>query len=371
MQKIAILGAGKIGWSAAQLLVESGDYIVTLVDSNADALKNLPNAKVLTRTADLAKAADITAALTGQDYCISTCPFFLNTQIATIAHQLGVHYFDVTEDVATTRAIKELAKNTRCALVPQCGLAPGYISIAAHTIAKKFDTIYDVTMRVGALPQFPTNALKYNLTWSTDGLINEYCNPCEAIVEGVMTELPALQSMEHFTLDGSEYEAFNTSGGIGSLGETLLGRARNVAYKTIRYPGHRAIIHTLLHDLRLIERRDLLKDIFETSIPSTKQDVVLVFVTVTGLRGGRHLQENFLRKVYCRELYGRTWSAIELTTATSLCTMVDLHRTGKLPKTGFVRQEDITLDVYTSNRFGRYYDESSTNAAVAAQVARA
>jgi saccharopine dehydrogenase-like NADP-dependent oxidoreductase len=341
------------------LLGESGDYDVTLVDNNDANLQTMPAKNVRARKADLADVAAVKSALTGMDYALSTCPFFLNRNIAKIAHELGVHYFDVTEDVETTRFIKELAKNTKSALVPQCGLAPGYISIAAATVAKKFDEIFDVQMRVGALPQFPTNALKYNLTWSTDGLINEYCNPCEAIVEGKSTELPPLQSIEHFTLDGSEYEAFNTSGGIGSLGETLTGKARNVSYKTIRYPGHRDIIQILLHDLRLIERRDLLKDIFESSIPSTKQDVVLVFVTVTGMRSGRLVQENFLRKVYSRELYNRHWSAIELTTATSLCTMIDLHREGKLAKSGFIRQEDITLDIYASNRFGKYYDENT------------
>ncbi len=359
MKKIAILGGGKIGWAAASLLAESGDYQVTIADNNDQALQN-PSAKsVHTVRADLAKATDVEKILTGQEYVISTCPFYLNTTIATIAHKLGVHYFDVTEDVETTRAIKELAKKTNCALVPQCGLAPGFISIAANTVAGKFDQILDVTMRVGALPQFPTNALKYNLTWSTDGLINEYCNPCEALVEGEMTELQALESVEHFTLDGSEYEAFNTSGGIGSLGESLSGRARNVAYKTIRYPGHRAIIQTLLHDLRLIERRDLLKDIFEASIPSTKQDVVLVFVTVTGMKSGRLVQENLLRKIYSRELYGRTWSAIELTTSAALCAMVDLHREGKVSKTGFIKQEDVGLDTFLANRFGKYYEDEA------------
>ncbi len=359
MKKIAILGGGKIGWAAASLLAESGDYQVTIADNNDQALQN-PSAKsVHTVRADLAKATDVEKILTGQEYVISTCPFYLNTTIATIAHKLGVHYFDVTEDVETTRAIKELAKKTNCALVPQCGLAPGFISIAANTVAGKFDQILDVTMRVGALPQFPTNALKYNLTWSTDGLINEYCNPCEALVEGEMTELQALESVEHFTLDGSEYEAFNTSGGIGSLGESLSGRARNVAYKTIRYPGHRAIIQTLLHDLRLIERRDLLKDIFEASIPSTKQDVVVVFVTVTGMKSGRLVQENLLRKIYSRELYGRTWSAIELTTSAALCAMVDLHREGKVSKTGFIKQEDVGLDTFLANRFGKYYEDEA------------
>ena len=94
-------------------------------------------------------------------------------------------------------------------------------------------------MRVGALPQFPTNALTYNLTWSTDGLINEYCNPCEAIHDGERMHVLPLEGIEHFSLDGVRYEAFNTSGGLGTLCDTLDGRVRELNYKTIRYQGHR------------------------------------------------------------------------------------------------------------------------------------
>ena len=79
---------------------------------------------------------------------------------------------------------------------------------------------------LGALPQFPTGALKYNLTWSTDGLINEYCNSCDAIHEGRRIDVLPLEGFEHFSLDGVRYEAFNTSGGLGTLCESLDGKVR-------------------------------------------------------------------------------------------------------------------------------------------------
>ena len=91
-------------------------------------------------------------------------------------------------------------------------------------------------MRVGALPVFPTNALKYNLTWSTDGLINEYCNPCESIRDGELIEVPALEELEAFSLDGVEYEAFNTSGGLGTLCETLKARWRTSTIRPCAIP---------------------------------------------------------------------------------------------------------------------------------------
>jgi saccharopine dehydrogenase-like NADP-dependent oxidoreductase len=87
------------------------------------------------------------------------------------------------------------------------------VSVAAATLVSSFDELRAVSMRVGALPQFPTNGLKYNLAWLTDGLINEYRNPCEAITDGERREVPPLEELEAFSLDGVVYEAFNTSGG--------------------------------------------------------------------------------------------------------------------------------------------------------------
>jgi saccharopine dehydrogenase-like NADP-dependent oxidoreductase len=210
-------------------------------------------------------------------------------------------------------------------------------------------------MRVGALPQYPTNALNYNLTWSTDGLINEYCNPCEAIHSGAKIEVLALQGIEQFSLDGITYEAFNTSGGLGTLCETLEGKVRELNYKTVRYPGHCDYMKMLVNDLKLGERRALFRDVLEAAIPVTLQDVVLVFVTVTGMRDGRLTQESYANKIYSQDVNGRRWSAIQITTASGICAAVDLMRDGRLPSRGFVRQEDISLPDFLANRFGRYY----------------
>jgi saccharopine dehydrogenase-like NADP-dependent oxidoreductase len=229
------------------------------------------------------------------------------------------------------------------------------VSIVANDLAKGFDTLRDVQMRVGALPIYPTNALKYNLTWSTDGLINEYCNPCEAIIDGELMETLALEEVEAFSLDGIAYEAFNTSGGLGTLCDSLKGRVENLNYKTVRYPGHRDIVKTLIRDLRLGQRRDILKDVLETAIPMTLQDVVLIFVTVSGMKGGRLTQQTYAKKIYSQVVNGQHLSAIQVTTAAGICAMVDLVVGGKLPQKGFVRQEDASLADFLANRFGRYY----------------
>ncbi|RIK95754.1 MAG: saccharopine dehydrogenase [Proteobacteria bacterium] len=356
MTPILLLGAGKIGAMIAELLSQTGDYEITVADRDADGLKRLGlNPAVKTRVLDVTHHEALKKALAGKYAVLSACPFTVTPLIATAAKEAGVHYFDLTEDVESTRIVKELAKDAKTAFVPQCGLAPGFISIVAYDLAKRFDTLHNVHMRVGALPKYPSNALKYNLTWSTDGLINEYCNPCEAVVDGELREVPPLEEKESFSLDGIDYEAFNTSGGLGTLCETLAGRVDNLNYRTVRYPGHCEIMKTLIRDLRLGERRELLKNIFEHALPITLQDVVLVFVTVSGMRQGRFMQETYAHKVYAREMFGQVWSAIQITTASGICAMVDLLRQGKLPQQGFVRQEDTLFSDFIRNRFGANY----------------
>jgi saccharopine dehydrogenase-like NADP-dependent oxidoreductase len=274
-----------------------------------------------------------------------------------------------TEDVATTRMVKEFAEGAGTAFVPQCGLAPGFISIVAYDIARRFERLDTVRLRVGALPQFPSNALSYNLTWSTDGVINEYIERCEAIVDGTLREVPAMEEREEFSLDGVRYEAFNTSGGLGTLCETLQGQVRTLNYKTIRYPGHCELMRVLLNDLGLRRRREVLKDILENAVPSTLQDVVIVFVTVTGVREGRHVQETYARKIYGQVVAGVERTAIQVTTAAGICAMLDLLVAGRLPHKGFVRQEDVPLKLFLANRFGRVYSGDRIGAENVALVA--
>ena len=370
--RLTLIGAGKIGEAIVTLLDETGDYDLSIIDQNPEQLRVFSDAGFRTRACVLDSAAELVPLLAQQQVVISACPYYLTPLIAAAAKAAGVHYFDLTEDVESTRAVKRLAQGADTAFVPQCGLAPGFISIAANSAAQHFDSLRDVRMRVGALPIYPSNALKYNLTWSTDGLINEYCNPCEAIVDGTLREVQALEEAEEFSLDGVAYEAFNTSGGLGTLCETLAGRVENLNYKTVRYPGHRDIVKILIRDLRLGLHRDVLKNVFEAAIPMTTQDLVLIFVTVTGHKHARLTQETFVRKVYAKQVNGKLLSAIQLTTAAGVCAMVDLMFAGEIPDRGLIRQEQVPLEMFLGNRFGCHYavDEEGTDATYATGATR-
>jgi saccharopine dehydrogenase-like NADP-dependent oxidoreductase len=357
--RVLLLGAGKIGRMIARFLMDSGDYELVVGDVSDAALQRvskLTGAKV--RRLDASNADELGAAMKDSETVISALSFHHNPLVAEVALKTGASYFDLTEDVATSDFVAEVAKRAPDGQIfmPQCGLAPGFISIVAYELISWFERIETVKMRVGALPQFPTGDLKYNLTWSTDGLINEYCNPCEAIHAGRKIDLLPLEGLEHFSLDGVRYEAFNTSGGLGTMCDTLAGKVRELDYKTVRYVGHRDLMKVLVNELRLGEHRDQFKELLERAVPVTFQDVVVTFCTVTGWRKGLLVQKSDARKIYHQQIGDEMWSAIQITTAGGVCAVLDLHVAGRLPRRGLVRQEQVPLEEFLVNRFGEYYE---------------
>ena len=356
MNRVAVVGAGRIGDLIAALLAESGDYDVTLFDSDESQLARIQEHPRLSKWClDVADRTTLQDAVEQHDVVVNSAPYFLTESIARAAADGCVHYIDLTEDVASTRAVGALAAEGRTTFVPQCGLAPGMVSILAADIARQFDDLDTVKLKVGALPRYPCNALAYNLTWSPEGVVNEYCNPCTVIVDGQCMQAPPLEQRELLFIDGVQYESFNTSGGLGSLASTWSGKVRNLSYQSIRYPGHAAIMRALLRDLGLANRREVLLDIFAQSLPVTSQDVVIIFVEITGRRDGRLEQVTYTNRIYGRTFAGRDYTAIQLCTASSACAVLDLLARGCIRRPGLVRQEEIRLTDFLANRFGRIF----------------
>jgi saccharopine dehydrogenase-like NADP-dependent oxidoreductase len=376
MQEILVLGAGKIGALISGLLAESGSYRVQLADAEAGVAKSVAMAHRL----DAISAFDLDAsdkdALTRHVRehkpiaLVSSLPYFCNVAVAEVARAEGLHYFDLTEDVAVTAAVRSIAAGASTAFVPQCGLAPGFISIAANELIQHFDELRSVKLRVGALPQHPNNVLKYSLTWSTDGVINEYGNLCNAIVDAKEVDVLPLEGLESIEIDGKLYEAFNTSGGLGSLAETYGDRVRTMNYKTIRYPGHCDQMRLLMNGLKLNHDRDTLKRILENAVPQTLQDVVIIYAAVTGLQDGEFREENYVNKVYPQVVAGRLWSAIQVTTAAGISAVIDIVLAHPDNFHGFIAQEQFRLEDVLENRFGRYYAYGGSNLESAAMIAR-
>jgi saccharopine dehydrogenase-like NADP-dependent oxidoreductase len=354
IKNVLVLGAGKVGSTVADMIAEYHRIPVTLADLEPG--RSVESDRLVRRIElNVESDAELGAALSTHAVVINALPFYLAGRVATEAARRGVHYFDLTEDVAATRAIRELAGSATSVLMPQSGLAPGVIGMLGGHLAGRFDELYDLRLRVGALTRNATNSLRYNFTWSIDGVINEYCNACDAIVNGQLVSVQPLEGHETFTLDAEAFEAFNTSGGLGTLCETLKGKVRNLDYKTIRYPGHRDAMAFLLHDLRLIERRDLLRQVLEHAVPHSREDVVILFAAASGLRNGRFEQETRVGRVFGAALRGELRTAIELTTAAGVVGALELLQQGKLPQAGFVGQEQVPLEQFLATKVGHYY----------------
>src|SRR5207244_6495 len=173
--------------------------------------------------------------------------------------------------------------------------------------------------------------------------------------DGRLIEVAPLEGLEEIEIDGTLYEAFNTSGGLGSLAETQGAHLESMNYKTIRYPGHCEQMRLLMNDLKLNHDRGTLKRILENAVPQTLQDVVIVYAAVTGTQDGELREENYVNKIYPQLIGGRLWSAIQVTTAAGVTAVLDLVLAHKGRYSGFVAQEQFRLTDILANRFGRYY----------------
>ena len=190
--KIAIIGKGNIGWAIKQLLKD--DYEIKHGD--------------ITEGLDARDINQVREFLQGINAVISAGPFAINKNIGTVAAEMNIGYFDLTEDVETTEFIRNIKSES--VMMPQCGLAPGAINICAAGMIEKFDSVKEVMMRVGALPRFTNNEMSYYLSWSTNGLINEYCNEADAIYEGKSIKVMPLEGAEKLTIEGESYESLRS-----------------------------------------------------------------------------------------------------------------------------------------------------------------
>ena len=347
--KVAVLGLGKVGHLAAELLAEAG-FAVTGIDA-----REVSGCPFPTRKTDLTDTTALKAILKDQEAVLSCLPYHLNIGVSTVAHGLGLHYFDLTEDVPTTKHIRELAKTSKGVMAPQCGLAPGYVGIVGAHLADMFERVRSIRLRVGALPQNPTGLLGYAFNWSPEGVVNEYLNDCEVIEEGVLKTVSAMEWLETIYIDGVHLEAFTTSGGLGTMCETYADHIENLDYKTMRYPGHVQLMNFFFHELLMRENREAAGKILTHAKPPVDEDVVYVHVAAEGWTEGQLKRKEYVRAYYPLEIGGKRRTAIAWTTSASVVAVIEMVRAGALPQTGFLKQEEIPLLPYLDTRTGHYY----------------
>lgn len=350
LKNIIVLGFGRIGTLAAKLLHDCNFHVVGCdIDAPRETLPfTVTNIDV---TSPEALAVEFCKA----DAVLSCLPFRLNVGVAAAAQKAGIHYFDLTEDVPTTAAIMEMSKTSKGLMAPQCGLAPGFIGIVGASYVSEFDKCRSIKMRVGALPQNPTGLMGYAFNWSHEGVVNEYLNDCEVIEEGTRKLVSAMEWRESIYIDGIQLEAFTTSGGLGTMCETYLGIVDNIDYKTIRYPGHVELMNFFFHELLMRERRELAGEILINAKPPVEDDIVYVHVAAEGEINDRLQRKEFVRGYRPIEIAGGKQTAIAWTTAGSVVAIIEMVREGKLPNSGFLKQEDVKLDDFLTTKTGSLY----------------
>ncbi len=350
IESILVIGLGKVGTLVATLLNLTG-YQVLGVD------RNPPSRGYSFKTKKLAveNSRSFRAVLKKYDAVVTCLPYHLNLAVAKEAHSAGKHYFDLTEDVPTTQAIQKLARTAKGVMAPQCGLAPGYIGVVGADLAKRFDQIRSLELRVGALPQHPRGLLGYAFNWSPEGVVNEYLNDCQVLVDGKKAVAPPMGGLETIVIDGVQLEAFSTSGGLGTLCNTFEGKIGKLNYKTIRYPGHCKLMQFFFNELLMKNDRAKAGEILVNAKPPVNDDVVYIHAAAEGQQGGRLFREEYVTNLRPKEIAGKMWRAISWTTAASVCAVVNLVSEGKLPAKGFIRQEKVALEDFLATPTGSYF----------------
>tara|TARA_B100000029_G_scaffold148668_1_gene143920 strand:+ start:2884 stop:3978 length:1095 start_codon:yes stop_codon:yes gene_type:complete len=283
-----IFGAGRMGQPTAWAMEKLG-YEIDLVDQSEEALKKCSSILDQSPTTHLLK--DITRAIVRPypDVVISALPYHQNEIIANYCIKNGVRYCDLGGNEETSQRINEFAKKRGSKpIMTDLGLAPGLVNIITENLYKQIASEEEknperVLMMVGGLPKHADKEDHFNYlcSWSVDGLINEYTEPTTVLDQGVLTSVNALDGHQVVSTQSlGMLEAFYTSGGLShSLNSLKDSGASNVAYKTLRWPGHFRTIKLLIDKCDL--DRETLKNIFiKNCTMKSEEDCVLIYIAI-------------------------------------------------------------------------------------------
>jgi len=343
--KIIIFGCGQIGKACGKFIKDHLCLDFEIWDKFADT----PGETVDFDKVTIGDIAEKLIAV-GATHVIIALPFNYNERIARAAVTARCHYIDFTEDDVVADTVQAIYKDSGLSCAVKCGLAPGFINYLGHKLVNDIvgtnlaGTCNKLMISVGALPRNVngTGAKLYNLSWSVDGLVNEFIRPCRVRSHGVARTFSPLTGLETVYADGMQYEAAHTSGGIGSLVKELT-YVKNVAYKTLRYPGHYNYV------LDAVARNgsdfESIKAEFLKVFPFNTDDVIVVYAEATGIASNG----TFVRKSFSGHYVGVDGlSAIQSTTAGSGVAVLEMMLDNKVSK--IINHADISLDMFMGTK---------------------
>ncbi len=303
--RYVVLSSGMMGSAAAfDLATADKNNEVILADLHREAAVRSARAigpNVHPHQVDAHNTEDLARLFQGSDAVLSAAPYSLNVQVARAAIDAGVHMCDLggSNDILERQlTLSAEATERNVTVIPNCGLAPGLINILAMEGFRRFDAVDAIRLRVGGLPQNPRPPLFYQISFSVEGLLNEYLEPVDLIRDGSLRKADPLSDLEdiEFPPPFGRLEAFNTSGGVSSLPSLLRGRIKDLDYKTIRYRGHCEKFKTLI-DLGFASAeplmvgatvrtsREVFAELLRKKLDYNDKDVVLARATIVGRQG--------------------------------------------------------------------------------------
>lgn len=289
--KAAILGVGKMGTAICYAMNKFG-FDVVGVDAYKGAADNFrkyisgPNGAFYLADQNSANESMERAILFEKpDVVISSLPYHQTQKIALWCISKGFRYCDLGGRVDVSKEIGDWAnREAESPVFTDLGLAPGWVNILAEEGCRQIHgAVNDVRMMVGGLPNYldsNQNPLRYGISWSVDGLINEYKDDCVILENGELKTVEGMEGLE--VVEGSKFgtmEAFYTSGGASHSIRSMQNRGvKNCSYKTLRYRGHRDIIRFLIRDCELDDKT--LVDIFTKGCGFVDRDEVFILAEV-------------------------------------------------------------------------------------------
>ena len=358
LMRILVLGAGRMGLGAAFDLVHNSPSVeaVTVADFDLskaqDVATKVGTSKIEAKHVDASNYDDAVAVMRGHDSAISCVNYWYNESLSKAAIETGTNFCDLGGNnyvVDSQLALDAEAKAAGISVIPDCGLAPGMVSVLAMHGAAKFDRLDEVHIRVGGLPQDPQPPLNYQLVFSVEGLINEYIEVARVIRNGKIVEVESMTEIEDLSFDGfPPLEAFQTSGGTSTLPDTFLGKIRELDYKTIRYAGHCEKFKMMIDlglcsseemvvDYAKVTPRKVFGDLLQKHLPADGPDYVLVRLDFVGEKDGATKKLRY--DIVDKEDESTGMSAMMRTTAFPASIIAQMMANGDVLERGATPQE--------------------------------
>jgi len=349
-----VLGAGLQGAACAwDLLRSRGVTTVTIADLHTDRLppflKSSRSDRLAVEKLDVNDHAAVRALMHGHDAVMSALPYYFNGHMAALAVESNCHFSDLggnTEIVLEQKRPHDKARACGLSIIPDCGLAPGMVNILAAEGIRRLDRVERVKVYVGGLPQHPEPPLNYQIVYSLEGALDYYTTPSWILRGGRPVQVDALSELEsvEFPAPVGTLEAFHTAGGISTLPFKYEGQVDVMEYKTLRYPGHVAIMRPI-RELGLLDNTAITvkgqqvvpRDVFIAAVhpklhKPKGRDLVALLVEVTGTKGDAKARVTF--RLVDRYDAENGVSAMMRTTAYSLSITGQMQADGRVTAKG-------------------------------------